>query len=271
MEPQNQVWLPPPAKPTLGDNEVHIWQAQLEPPPSALPKLRSILAPDELDKAARFYFDSDRQHYIVGRATLRLILSLYINVNPEHIHFHYNEYGKPRLAPEFDPHLLNFNLSHSGGVALYALTHNRAIGIDLERIRSDFTYTEIAERFFSPQENALLQTVPAEDKLQAFFNCWTRKEAFIKAHGQGLSLPLDSFDVSFAPGQPPALLNMRGSPQEPAHWTLHGLSPGPGYAAALAVKAQTSNFKYWQWPLPTPHTAAATRTACSSPPTASSS
>ena len=121
------------------------------------------------------------------------------------------------------------------------------IGVDVERVRSNFEYEEIAERFFSANEVAILRTIPAEQKLEAFYNCWTRKEAYIKAHGKGLSLPLDSFDVSFAPGEPPILLMTRDEPQESSHWTLVDLQPGPGYVGALAVKGTGCRFRYWEW------------------------
>jgi 4'-phosphopantetheinyl transferase len=132
-------------------------------------------------------------------------------------------------------------------MALFAITRNMEIGVDVEHVRSDFEYEEIAKRFFSFNEVAILRTLPTEKKLEAFYNCLTRKEAYIKAHGKGLSLPLDSFDVSFAPGEPPMLLMTRDEPQEHALWTLLDLKPGPGYVGALAVKGKGCRFRYWEW------------------------
>jgi 4'-phosphopantetheinyl transferase len=129
-------------------------------------------------------------------------------------------------------------------MALYAITRNREIGVDVERVRSDFEYEKIAKRFFSVNEVAILRTLPTEKKLEAFYNCWTRKEAYLKAHGKGLSLPLDTFDVSFAPGELPMLLITKDEPQERCLWTLLDLKPGPGYIGALAVKGIGCRFRY---------------------------
>lgn len=247
METLNHLWSPAPKDLILADNEVHVWRAQLELPLSQVQELRGILTDDELDRANRFSFDVDWQRFIAARGTLRSILSRYIAIYPSHLRFHYNEYGKPFLAPEFSAYLLNFNLSHSGSMALYAITRNMEIGVDVERVRSNFEYDEIAERFFSATEVAILRTIPTEKKLEAFYNCWTRKEAYIKAHGEGLSLPLDSFEVSFAPWGPSIVLITKDEPQESSHWTLLDLKPGLGYAGALAVKGIGCRLRYWDW------------------------
>jgi len=247
METHDRLWLPPPTNLTLADDEVHVWQANLELTPAQVQHLRGVLAADELARGDRFHFEKDRQHFIAGRGMLRTILGRYLSVAPDHLRFYYNRYGKPFLAAESDHQRLNFNLSHSAGLALYAVTRNREIGIDLERIRANFEYEALAERFFSPREVAVLRTIPAEMKLEAFFNCWTRKEAYIKAHGKGLSLPLDSFDVSLAPGEPVTLLATRDEPQEASLWTLAALMPGRGYVAGLAVRGGNWRYQSWQW------------------------
>lgn len=247
METLNHLWSPAPKDLMVADNEVHVWRAGLELSSSQVQRLRCILTDDELDRANRFSFEIDRQRFIAARGTLRSILSRYITIYPGHLRFYYNQYGKPFLAPEFNSTLLNFNLSHSGSMALYAITRNMEIGVDVEGVRSDFENEEIAERFFSVNEVAILRTIPTEKKLEAFYNCWTRKEAYIKAHGKGLSLPLDSFDVSFAPWEPPALLITKDEPPERSLWTLLDLQPGPGYMGALAVKGIGCRFRYWEW------------------------
>ena len=256
MEALNHLWSPAPKDLILADHEVHVWRAQLELPSSQVQRLRGILTHDELDKAKRFFFETDRQRFIVARGTLRSILSRYITIYPGHLRFYYNQYGKPFLALDSSSALLNFNLSHSGSMALFAIARNMEIGVDVERVRSDFEYEEIAKRFFSVNEVSILRTIPTEKKREAFYHCWTRKEAYIKAHGKGLSLPLDSFDVSFAPGEPPMLLTTKDEPQERSHWTLVDLKPGLGYVGALAVKGTGCRFRYWEWnqpyPLPTP-------------------
>jgi len=171
METLNHLWSPAPKDLILADNEVHVWRAQLELPSSQVQRLRGILTDDELDRANRFSFEIDRQRFIAARGTLRSILSRYITIYPSHLRFYYNQYGKPFLAPEFSSYLLNFNLSHSGSMALYAITRNMEIGVDVERVRSDFEYEEIAKRFFSVNEVAILRTIPTEKKLEAFYNC----------------------------------------------------------------------------------------------------
>ena len=247
METHNHLWSPAPNDLTLADHEVHVWRSQLELPSPQEQRLRGILTDDELDKARRFYFEIDRQRFIAARGTLRSILSRYIPTSPGHLRFYYNQYGKPSLAPEFSSTLLNFNLSHSGSLALFAITRNMEIGVDVEHVRSDFEYEEIAKRFFSVNEVATLRTIPTEKKLEAFYNCWTRQEAYIKAHGKGLSLPLDSFDVSLASWEPSIVLITKDELQEGSHWTLLDLKPGLGYMGALAVRGIGCRFRYWEW------------------------
>ena len=142
--------------------------------------------------------------------------------------------------------MLRFNLSHSQGLALYAVTRGREIGVDLECIRPISDAEQIAERFFSAHENAVFRTIPAHEKPKAFFNCWTRKEAYLKALGDGLARPLDEFDVSLAPGEPAKLLRIEGAPQEASRWSLNRLEPGSGYVAALAVEGYGYQLKCWQ-------------------------
>jgi 4'-phosphopantetheinyl transferase len=247
METLNHLWSPAPKDLQLADHEVHVWRAQLELPSSQVQRLRGILTDEELDRANRFSFEIDRKRFIAARGTLRSILSHYITISPSHLRFYYNQFGKPFLAPEFSSYRLNFNLSHSGSMALYAITRNMEIGIDVERVRSDFEYEEIAKCFFSVNEVAILRTIPTQKKLEAFYNCWTRKEAYIKAHGKGLSLSLDSFDVSFAPWEPPMLLITKDKPQECSLWTLLDLKPGLSHIGALAVKGIGCSFRYWEW------------------------
>jgi 4'-phosphopantetheinyl transferase len=247
METLNHLWSPAPKDLTLADNEVHVWRTQLELPSSHMQRLRGFLTDDEVERANRFFFEIDRQRFIAARGTLRSILSRYITIYPGDIWFSHNQYGKPCLAPEFSSYLLNFNLSHSASMALYAITRNMEIGVDVERVRSDVAYEEIAKHFFSVNEAAILRTIPTEKKLEAFYTCWTRKEAYIKAHGKGLSLPLDSFDVSFAPWEPPMLLMTKDEPQARSLWTVLDLRPALGYMGALAVKGIGCRLRYWEW------------------------
>lgn len=240
-------WRLPPEPFILGSDEVHVWRATLDQPTSQIECFQHTLAADEQARAERFYFQRDREHFIVARGVLRALLGFYLNKAPECLSFRYSSHGKPALAGASGGDTVRFNLSHSHGVALYAITRGREVGIDLEYIRSDLDIAPIAERFFSRREIATLQTLPPERQRQAFFLCWTRKEAYIKAKGEGLSLPLDQFDVSLIPGEPATLLSTQSDPDEVFRWSLQELSPTPGYAAALAVEGHGFPLTCWQW------------------------
>lgn len=176
------------------------------------------------------------------------MLGRYLNIPPEQLRFCYGPYGKPGLAEDSSGVPIRFNMSHSHELALYAVTREREVGIDIEYRREDFASEQIAQQFFSHGEVAALRALPAQAQVEAFFNCWTRKEAYIKATGQGLSLPLDQFDVSLAPGEQAALLSRQDQPQEASRWTLQELAPGDGYAAAVAVEGSGWQLNCWQWP-----------------------
>jgi 4'-phosphopantetheinyl transferase len=159
----------------------------------------------------------------------------------------YGPHGKPHLAGEFDG-ALQFNLAHSHELALFAFARGPELGIDLEWLQPLQDLEQIAARFFSPRENAVLRTLPKSQWVQAFFNCWTRKEAYLKATGDGLARPLEHFDVSLAPGKPARLLYVEGDARESERWFLRALTPAPGYAAALAVEeGQHCRLVRWRW------------------------
>lgn len=238
-------WSPGPKRPELTAEEVHVWRAWLDAGESEVARLRALLSDEERARADRFYFAKDRRHFTVARGLLRALAARYTGRPAELISFTYNEYGKPSLSDEGAE--LRFNLSHSKGLALYAFARGREVGVDVEFSREDFGGEEIASRFFSPAEVAALRALPDAEKTRAFFNCWTRKEAYIKAHGLGLSLPLEGFDVSLAPGQPAALLGTRHDPAQAARWSLRALSPADGYAAALAAEGHGWRLSCWSW------------------------
>jgi 4'-phosphopantetheinyl transferase len=167
---------------------------------------------------------------------------------PERLHFVYSHRGKPALVSG-PQQPLKFNVSHSGELALYAIAWRRELGVDIEQIRTDIEFEQIAKRFFSQNEYSTLHALPSTLKAIGFFNCWTRKEAYIKARGEGLALPLDRFDVSLAPGQAAALLHVQDDPQERQRWTLHALPVHPQYAAALAVEGAGGRLRCWRWTL----------------------
>jgi 4'-phosphopantetheinyl transferase len=231
---------------SLLDDEVHVWRARLARPPSEVTGFWGTLAPDEKERAARFYFDKDREHFIAARGILRAILSHYLTASPEEIRFSYGPYGKPFLVGHEGD--IRFNLSHSNGVGLFAVTRGRELGIDLEHMRAEMAEEQIAEHFFSPREVTGLRALPGALKVEGFFNCWTRKEAYIKATGEGLSLPLDEFDVSLAPGEPARLLQSRINVQEASRWFMVELAIEADFKAALVVEGRGWQLRCWQWP-----------------------
>jgi 4'-phosphopantetheinyl transferase len=250
------VWLPPPAEIVLSDDAVHIWSAPLELTPPSMSSLREALTTDELCRAESFRFERDRMHFIAGRGLLRVILGRYLNRKPAHLCFEYGPYGKPFLSasPGRDP--ISFNVCHSQGLALFAVTLGRQIGIDVEYLRTDFSWQDVAERFFSPQENADLRALPEREQREAFFSCWTRKEAYIKARGEGLSHALDEFDVSVDPKEPARLLTTRGDPREASRWSLRALTLASGYVGTVAVEGLDWRLACWQWREPSTTTQA---------------
>jgi 4'-phosphopantetheinyl transferase len=239
-------WLSPSTDLTLLPHRVHIWRAALDQPAEVIQYLATFLADDERARAGRFHFERDRRRFTVGRGVLRLILSRYLKISPVEMQFGYGAQGKPFLAGQPD-NGLQFNLSHSHELAVYAFTCRREIGIDLEYLRPLPDLEAIAGRFFAPQEIETLLKLPASRQVEGFFNCWTRKEAYIKAIGQGLTMPLDQFNVSLAPGQPAAMLNNYQNPGEVSRWSLTAFTPAPNYAAAVAVAGHNWQPTFFQW------------------------
>lgn len=240
---------PAPESCTLRNDEVDVWCVNLNRPAEQVRSLLQILAPDERGRAERFHFPKDRRHFITARATLRMVLGLYLDVAPARLQFRYSPFGKPFLTPRCGGDTLRFNVSHSHELALYAFTRGREIGIDIEHIRAGFAGEELAEDFFSPREVETLRALPEDSKTKAFFNCWTRKEAYVKARGEGLSFPLKQFDVAFAPGEQASLLYVQDAPSEHLRWTLRELTPDADYAAALAVEGRDCRVRFRGWPV----------------------
>jgi len=239
----SQAWSLMPERPLLGQKDVHVWRVDLNQAPAIIARCRELLSIDEQGRADRFHFESDRQHFTVARGCLRAILASYLNIGAQTIQFSYAAHGKPELATScLQSRPLKFNLAHSGSFALYAFTLVGDIGIDLEHIRPDFTGDDIARRFFSSTEVERLTRLPANVRDEAFFNCWTRKEAFLKAKGIGLSLPLDQFDVTLAPSEPAAVLLNRWDVTEARRWSWQAIDVGPGYVAAVAVSGHHWEF-----------------------------
>jgi 4'-phosphopantetheinyl transferase len=198
--------------------------------------LWQLLSCNEREHAAKFRYAEHRQHYVVARATLRELLAERLRIAPEAVELIETEYGKPRLAPVHAATDVEFNLSHSGSLALYAFASGRAVGVDMELIREVSDADDLAERFFSSTETASLKALPREQRSLAFLACWTRKEALIKALGLGLSCPLDAFDVTIDPNAPARITRMARRIDRVENWAMLALTPYPGYIAALAYR-----------------------------------
>lgn len=234
-------WPQAPASLSLEPGEVHVWRVDLLQPEHDVQQFRATLEDEEIHRADRFHFEKDRRAFVVSRGFLRHVISRYLQTKPAALRFSYGPYGKPALAGE---HSLRFNMSHSRDVALVAIADAKELGVDVEYIRADFASEDIARRFFSPREVEAFNALPSEQRVAAFFRCWTRKEAYIKAIGRGLSQALDGFDVTLAPGIPAALL--RAGEDDASHWSLIDIDVGEEYAGALMIEGQFSNIRFWQ-------------------------
>jgi len=237
------TWSHPPDILELQPDQVDVWRICLNLPNPTVKFLESTLSADESRRAARFHFPAARDRYITAHGGLRDILARYLNCEPAQLRFSSNQYGKPALKD----HQLEFNLSHSGEFALIAVTQGHKVGVDVERVRSDLEFERITKRFFSQNEISELMAVPPDQRQIAFFDCWTRKEAYIKAQGLGLSLPLESFDVSLTPNEPAMLRATRPDSGEASYWTLFSMEVDPCYAAAVAVEGKNLKFRLWDW------------------------
>ena len=239
------AWLPPPAELALAGAEVHVWRVPLAPPADAVAALARTLDGDERSRAARFHFDRDRTAFTVARGALRTLAGGYLGAPPARLELGYRDKGKPYLTAP--PGGLRFNVSHSGELALVCFARDREVGVDIERRRALPDLLSLARTSFSDREYAALCGLPPAAHHDAFFACWSRKEAFIKATGEGVS-QLADFDVSLAPGEPARLLRVRGEPPGASRWSLRDLPAIDGYAAALVVEGAAARIDCWRWP-----------------------
>jgi 4'-phosphopantetheinyl transferase len=229
----------------LPADEVHLWRIDLEAISADESRWQRVLSADEKTRAARFLLSSDRRNFVASRALLRIILAAYLATDPSLLTFAYSKKEKPYLGPEHAESDVTFNVSHSHGIALLAFSRHREVGIDVEQIRRDFDVEAISRRFFSTHEQQQLAASPHDSRFAAFFRCWTRKEAYIKATGEGLSFPLRHFDVSIVEGDHDALRSTRPDPAEAALWSLREIPAGSGYVAALCVRGRGWRLKHW--------------------------
>ena len=225
-----------PDRPQLGDRQVHLWIVRLEASEENFARALACLAPEETARFQRFHFEKHRRAFALGRAALRELLGSYVGMEPAAVRFEYGPQGKPALAGALtsDACLLRFNVSNSGNLAAYAFTMGCEIGVDIEQHRALHDFENIARRFFSPEETAELLELPEEEKTEAFFHCWSRKEAYIKAMGGGLSIPLDSFRVTLRPGDAARMVSLDGSADAARGWSMHDFDPAPECAGAIA-------------------------------------
>ncbi len=224
---------------------VDIWRARTDLPGDRISSLFNFLSADEQSRAERFLYPVHRGRYIASRGILRCILGGYLDVGPSKIRFSTCSHGKPQLEESLQQVGLRFNLSHSHGIALYAVAENRDVGIDVEYLGRPCRELQIARRFFAPEEAEVIAGLPDDHRRKAFFVCWTRKEALLKAKGVGLSIPLDRFEVSVRPEDPPALLRTDWNEKERLQWRFFTVDPGPDYVASLAVEKGVSQLRFF--------------------------
>jgi 4'-phosphopantetheinyl transferase len=237
-------WPLPPENPQLSGNEIHVWATTLAVEPAVIEKLASSLSPEEKERASRFKFEQLRHRYTAGRGALRMILAHYLGRNAAALRFDYLGNGKPVLAETFATAGIHFNLAHTGDLALIAVTRISQIGVDVEYVRPIKNADDLVARFFSKKEDASFQKVSTEQKPVAFFNLWTRKEALLKATGEGITRSLSLVEVSFLPGEPARLLAISGDAKAAEAWWLKELAPAKGFAGAVAVGRGTSNIQH---------------------------
>lgn len=238
-------WRPPREPVILDGSQVHVWMLELAPLSNGLVRLEALLGEEELARADCFRFSRDRARFVGCRAALRMVLGRYLGRPPGSIRLGRSSIGKPFLD-EPGGSALQFNLSHSEDLALIAVASGRCVGVDIERIQIDRVSDEIAERFFSRQEASALRALPLERRRVAFFSCWTRKEAYLKGRGVGLSVPLASFSVSLAPGELATLLRSESGEEELSCWCVRDLPVPPGYAAAVAAEGREWLLCLWR-------------------------
>ena len=217
---------PPPS------GRVVVWKVRLD---SAEHPVESPLSADEIGRANRFHFEKDRSQFVCCRSALRKLFGEYLDISPAEVRFKYLSSGKPQLEGAQNPHDLQFNVAHSGDLALIAVGTGHRLGVDVEKIRGDVDTQSLSERFFSLHEREGLRALPEPERVSGFFACWSRKEAFLKATGEGLSFPLSKFSVSVHPNLAPEIEEINGSEQEGKQWFLADLPVGTEYRAALVA------------------------------------
>jgi 4'-phosphopantetheinyl transferase len=241
------TWPPSPPSFELGPDEVHVWCASLRQSPAQVDLFLRTLSEDERDRAGRTRHAPARHEFIVVRGLLRTILAEYLNVDTRRLAFSSGPTGKPALVEPSGALPLYFNVSHSHDLTLIAVTRRGEVGVDVERLRPFANDLGLAERFFSPGEAMILRALPPDQRIEAFFHAWTRKEAFLKASAHGLTYGLDRVEVTLLPAEPVRFLRIDGQERAAQRWSLHHLTPAPGYVGALAIRGHDNQLVCWRW------------------------
>jgi 4'-phosphopantetheinyl transferase len=244
---QTIVWCEASKIPSVEPSEIHVWRVNLACPPAEVFQLQNILSADEQKQAARFHFAHDQRRFVVRRAVLRQLLAIQLGLRPEAVRIESANFQKPKITGPENPKPIRFNCSHSADWALIAVAREREVGVDLEQHRQLADVENLAGEFFSAGENCELAGLSPALKLQGFFNCWTRKEAFVKAIGLGLSYPLNRFSVSLSPDRPAAILNVADDPAALEKWSMISPEANPDYSAALVFEGNKPDVKFFDW------------------------
>jgi 4'-phosphopantetheinyl transferase len=234
-------WFPAAKPPVLADHELHVWRATLDASSPRREQLQETLNSDEKRRAEKILVSGAREHFLVARGMLRELLGAYLGIGAAEVSFDYGAQGKPALSAKHNSEI-RFNISHSHGAGLFVFAKNHDVGADIEYVRRDVRGSEIASHFFSAEEVARLSKLPPQLADEAFFGCWTRKEAYVKAHGEGLGIPLRSFSVEFTESKQ-ILEDDAG-----VRWSCYALNVAPSFAAAVVAEGEHWNVKYCEWP-----------------------
>jgi 4'-phosphopantetheinyl transferase len=241
-------WPLPPEEWSSEVKGVEVWAVALCQPEEQLTRLAATLSDDEQARAERFRFDQHRNRFVAGRGLLRAILGFYLGRNPRELEFVYSARGKPSLVHSDDQSAPHFNMAHSGDLALVAVAGTGDVGVDVERVRPLSEAEDIVSRFFSPRESDGFKAVPEAERSRAFFNLWTRKEAWLKATAEGIGQSLNQVEVSFLAGESARFISLFGSIEAAEQWRLWELVPAPGYVGAVATRAKDAAVNCWSWP-----------------------
>ncbi|MHB0857288.1 MAG: 4'-phosphopantetheinyl transferase family protein [Anaerolineae bacterium] len=257
MRHQDRMWREPPGTLGVEPGEVHVWRVGLDIPEQGVQACYQVLSEDERQRAERYCFDRDRQRFVACRGALRMILGRYMGVDPAWLRFVYGPQGKPSLDPQRSTHgmdagTLRYNVAYARELGLIAVACRRKVGVDIEYQWPELATLDVARRFFSAAEIEEFSALPEAERVEAFFNGWTRKEAYLKALGEGPSYPLRAITVSLTPGQPARLLAASGEFKPGGPWTLLSLDATDNratgrYAAALAVEGRSWRLRCWQF------------------------